>query len=637
MKEPMDRSLILNVDDNSGARYVKTRILARAGFDVLEASNGQAALDKVRECAPDLVLLDVKLPDINGLEVCRQIKRDPRTAATLVLQTSAAAIHTTDKVRALDGGADGYLIEPIDASELVANIKALLRLRHLERTLRESEERFRQLAENIDDVFWMLDPRTDVLLYISPAYSTLLGHELSPFPRASSHWSHQHIHPDDVERVETAYELLRREGRYEQEYRILRSDESVRWVRERAFPVRDPAGQTYRLAGVTSDITTRKLYELEMLNADRRKDQFLAMLAHELRNPLAPIRQAVEIMDPDKAFSPRVLDDARMIVSRQVTHLTRLVDDLLDVSRATQGKIKLKVEQVDLEAAISAAIETAKPVIDKKQHRLVAALPSSPVTLQGDSIRVAQVIGNVLSNAAKYTPKGGVIDLWTTSNDGFVCVHVRDNGIGIAAEMLTQVFDLFVQSESSLERSEGGLGIGLSLARTLMELHGGSIVAQSRGLGQGSEFIATWPCRTERLPTTQALPESKRPLLAPVRRRILLVEDSPDAALALSYLLESLGHEISLARDGHLALEVAEKLVPDIVILDIGLPGMDGYEVARRMRELPDLRSTVLIALTGYGQEDDRRRSREAGFDHHFVKPVSFEEIERVLGGLAEN
>lgn len=623
-------ALILNVDDNEGARYAKSRVLSRAGFKVVEASTGAGALEKVRADSPDLVLLDVKLPDINGLEVCRQIKLDPQTSATVVLQTSAAAVHTIDKVRALDGGADSYLTEPIDPAELIANVRALLRLRNAESALRESEERFRQLADNVDDVFWMLDPDRDALLYISPAYLTLWGRERVPVTRGMTHWS-EGVFREDAPSVAAAVEALYAGERYEQEYRVERPDGSLRWVRERAFPVPDAGGRTYRLAGIVSDITERKTSELLLREADRRKDQFLAMLAHELRNPLAPIRNAVEIMDPRNALSPEAVDDARMIVSRQVTHLSRLVDDLLDVSRITQGKITLRYEPVDLATAISAAIETVKPMIDRKHHVLRLEPMPERVTLMGDAVRVAQVIGNLLSNASKYTPESGMIVLSVGLDPDEITVHVVDNGIGIDNAMLPHIFELFVQSENSLERSEGGLGIGLPLAKRLVELHGGRLGARSAGIGRGSEFIATWPRHVVAAASEVAHQKDVVVEDAVTTRRVLLVDDSVDAASAMSLLLETLGHDVHVAHDGLTALDIAAQCEPEVVILDIGLPGMDGYQIARAMRGREATAGALLIALTGYGQASDRQRSHEAGFDRHFVKPVSFNEIEQAI------
>jgi signal transduction histidine kinase len=516
--------LILNVDDNDGARYAKTRVLVHAGFEVIEAATGQGALDQVRAHCPALVLLDVKLPDISGIEVCSILKRDPQTRSTLILQTSAAAVQSFDKVRALDGGADSYLTEPIEPAELVANVRALLRLHRAEEALRD---------------------------------------------------------------------------------------------------------------------------------ADRRKDQFLATLAHELRNPLAPIRNAVELMDPRHHANEDTVRDARMIARRQVEHLSRLVDDLLDVSRITHGKIALQIECVDVAAAVATAVEANQPAIQKKQHALHVRVPDEPCMIYGDPIRVAQVISNLLSNAAKYTPEGGVVELDASVAEDILTIRVRDNGIGIPPNELADVFNLFMQSDDSLARSEGGLGIGLSLAKTLTELHGGTIEAFSAGLGMGSEFVVTLPIAVSEnvaAPNT-AKPEaatavddasnSPAPAVAdPVsdtqsapdaKRRVMVVDDSVDGAESMSILLEMLGHDVRVMYDGAAAITTAGEFKPEVVLLDIGLPGIDGYQVARALRAEPSTAGALLIALTGYGQESDRQRTRDAGFDHHLVKPALLDDIERVI------
>ncbi|SDH54622.1 Signal transduction histidine kinase [Paraburkholderia steynii] len=516
--------LILNVDDNDGARYAKTRVLVHAGFEVIEAATGQGALDQVRAHSPALVLLDVKLPDISGIEVCSILKRDPRTRSTLILQTSAAAVQSFDKVRALDVGADSYLTEPIEPAELAANVRALLRLHRAEEALRD---------------------------------------------------------------------------------------------------------------------------------ADRRKDQFLATLAHELRNPLAPIRNAVELMDPRHHANDDTVRDARMIARRQVEHLSRLVDDLLDVSRITHGKIALQIECVDIAAAVATAVEANQPSIQKKQHTLHVNVPDQSCMIYGDPIRVAQVISNLLSNAAKYTPEGGVIELDASAAEDIMTIRVRDNGIGIPPNELADVFNLFMQSEDSLARSEGGLGIGLSLAKTLTELHGGTIEAFSAGLGMGSEFVVTLPiaasqnvaspCPVESAAVTSGDAAATNP--APVaanpvgdtqsapdaKRRVMVVDDSVDGAESMSILLEMLGHDVRVMYDGAAAISTAGEFKPEVVLLDIGLPGIDGYQVARALRAEPATAGALLIALTGYGQESDRQRTRDAGFDHHLVKPASLDDIERVI------
>jgi PAS domain S-box-containing protein len=632
-------NLILNVDDNDGARYAKSRILSRAGFVVIEAANGTEALERARDSLPDLVLLDVKLPDINGFEVCRQIKATPETAGILVLQTSAAAVQSIDRIRGLDGGADSYLIEPIEPAELIAHVRALLRVRRAEGALRESEERFRQMAENIDDVFWMLDPSTDQLLYVSPAYRRLWG-DAAPAPvPGSGHWA-GHIHAEDEAAVETAYRALAGGTPYEIEYRIVRPDGDTRWVAERAFTVRDTRDRIYRLAGIVNDISERKANEMMLRDADRRKDEFLAMLAHELRNPLAPIRNAIELLDPSRAPAPQDFETMRAVIGRQVRHLSRLVDDLLDVARITQGKITLRQENVSLAAAIEAAIETVAPALDKKAHTLKTEMPDDSLYVIGDGVRIAQVLGNILSNAVKYTPQGGEILIDVRESDEVVQIAVRDNGVGMSAETIPVIFELFVQSQNSLERSEGGLGIGLPLARTLVELHGGQLEAFSGGPGHGSEFIVSLPL-ARAVQIAEPAPAAAAAVVAPrdpgPALRLLLVDDSVDAATLLAMVLEADGYDVRVAHEGKQALEVAAQFEPEIVLLDLGLPGMDGFQLAREMRKLVHTANALLVAVTGYGQAADRLRSQEAGFDHHLVKPVSADEIQRVIASRFPN
>ncbi|MDR5801412.1 response regulator [Caballeronia sp. LZ001] len=625
--------LILNVDDNDGARYAKTRILSRAGFNVIEAATGTTALERVRAESPDLVLLDVKLPDINGLEVCRLIKASPETAGTLVLQTSAAAVHSLDRIRGLEGGADSYLTEPVEPAELIAHVRALLRVRLAESALRESEERFRQLAENIDDIFWMLDPATNQLLYVSPAYARLWDtRQGAPLPTPGvDHWSNE-VHPLDREHVGAAYRELAAHGTpYQEEFRVTGAEGGPRWMAERAFPIRGVGGRPDRIAGVVNDISERKAAEMLLRDADRRKDEFLAMLAHELRNPLAPIQNAVDLLDPKRKPSPQHFETVRTIIDRQVRHLSRLVDDLLDVARITQGKITLRQEAVDVAMAIEAAIETAQPALQRKRHTLTTKLGDLPLFIVGDSVRIAQVFGNLLSNASKYSVEEGEIEIETARVGDQARISVRDKGIGIAADVLPHIFDLFVQSETSLERSEGGLGIGLPLARTLVELQGGRIEAYSAGLQQGSEFVVWLPlaCGPQAVPVP-------RVEIAPGSsggRRVLLVDDSVDAATAMGLLLEADGYDVRVVHDATAALEISETFAPQIVLLDIGLPGMDGFRLACEMRKRPATADALLIAVTGYGQAHDRQRSKEAGFDHHLVKPVAFEEIQKAVAG----
>jgi PAS domain S-box-containing protein len=382
------------------------------------------------------------------------------------------------------------------------------------------------------------------------------------------------------------------------------------------------------LAAVT-DITERKQAERALQEADRRKDEFLAMLAHELRNPLGAITNAAHLL---KQFGPPEgnMRWARDVIARQAAHLGHIVEDLVDVARISRGHIVLQREAMPLASAIALALDTARPLIEKRRQEFASNLPPEPIWIEGDVTRLAQLIGNLLSNASKFTPKGGSLSLTVRRDAGEAVIRVRDTGIGIAAEMLPRVFDLFVQGERPPDWSSGGLGLGLTLAKRLAEMHGGTLEAHSAGLGKGSEFVL-------RLPTL----EGERPVEAPVRplsvkqvvqRRILVVDDNGDAAESLALVLGMTGHEVRLAGDGPSALAAAAEFRPEIVLLDIGLPGMDGYEVARRLRSGDGPRDMSLVALTGYGQDADRERARAAGFDHHLVKPASPEAILAILG-----
>ncbi|HEV8613629.1 MAG TPA: ATP-binding protein, partial [Gemmatimonadales bacterium] len=368
--------------------------------------------------------------------------------------------------------------------------------------------------------------------------------------------------------------------------------------------------------------------------ADRRKDEFLALLAHELRNPLAPMRNAINILRLKESQDPDVLW-CRGVIERQATQLTRLVDDLLDVSRITLGKIKLRLQPLDLAAVVARAVETSRPLIDAHRHELIVTLPEAPVRVEGDRARLIQVIANLLNNAAKYQNEGGTIALIVERDANSTVITVRDRGIGVAPEMLSEIFELFSQGERTLDRAQGGLGIGLSLVKTVVSLHGGSVSAASDGIGRGSEFSIRLPCLLQELDGYRPSDEGETtevPDCPPLR--ILVVDDSRDSADSLSKLLQLAGHEVLTAHEAEQALHLAATAQPSVVLLDIGLPGMDGYEVCRRLRQ-SGLTNALIVAMTGYGLERDRRRSQEAGFDTHMVKPVPPGELMKLMAGHA--
>jgi signal transduction histidine kinase/ActR/RegA family two-component response regulator len=366
----------------------------------------------------------------------------------------------------------------------------------------------------------------------------------------------------------------------------------------------------------------------QLRDQDRRKDEFLATLAHELRNPLAPIASALQLIQL-AGERPEKLERARTTIERQLDHMVRLVDDLLDVSRISRNKIDLRKQQVELATIVHSAIETSRPLIDKAGHRLEIDLPRSPVILDADAVRLAQAISNLLNNAAKYSDPGRLIRLAAAREGGEVVLRVRDQGIGIPADQLDRVFDMFAQVDRSLERSQGGLGIGLTLVKRIVEMHGGRVAAHSDGPSLGTEMVIRLPCAAQLSPSAAQPAASDR--AAGTRRRILIVDDNRDAADILAEMLECLGHEVATANDGLQALELAAAFQPQVAVLDIGMPHLNGYELARRLRESFAAEPLLLVAMTGWGQESDRNQSREAGFDLHLVKPVKPSTLESLI------
>ncbi len=409
--------------------------------------------------------------------------------------------------------------------------------------------------------------------------------------------------------------------------------EAEREVRRAALNLLEDAESARRAE--QREMEERRRVEEELRDANRRKDEFLATLAHELRNPLAPIRNSLHLLRMAGADSGSV-ERIHEMMERQVNHLVRLVDDLMDVSRITRGVIDLRTERVEIAAVIRNAVESCKSVMDDNRHRLAISIPAEPLILQGDAVRLTQVLINLLNNAAKYTDANGQIRLAAMRLGDEVLISVRDNGRGIPGDMLPRVFDMFTQVDRAYERTQGGLGIGLTLVRKLVEMHGGSVEARSEGRGRGSEFVVRLPLAAgsiDKVKPTQANGHSAE--VAP--HRILVVDDNRDAAETLTILLERMGHEVRRVYDGKSALESMRIWRPSVVFLDIGMPGMDGNEVARRARQqFPD-EDTTLVALTGWGQDDDRRRSKEAGFDHHLVKPVELDDLKSLLADIRPN
>ncbi|HEY8924418.1 MAG TPA: PAS domain S-box protein [Polyangia bacterium] len=508
-----------------------------------------------------------------------------------------------------------------------------------ERKRAEAErEKFVTLVETSTDFIGICDLEGSPI-FINRAGLDLVG--IDDMEQALRMSLRSFFFPEDQDRVIKEFlpsVLDKGHGEIEVRFRHFKTGEA-RWMAYKVLTLPDAAGRPIAFATVSQDVTERKrladnlrALASDLSEADRRKNEFIATLAHELRNPLAPISNAVRVLrrgDGDASASRTAFD----MLERQVGQLSRLVDDLLDLSRVTRGRIELRKEPVELRTVARQAVEAVQSLYGHMRHDLTVSLPDKPLQLEADPTRLAQILGNLLNNACKFTDRGGRIAVTVERVGGQAVILVRDNGIGVAPEQMPRLFEMFAQAESSLERTRDGLGIGLTLVKTLVEMHGGTVVARSEGLGQGCEFEVRLPALPETFAGSRE-PRAVAPVRAVSSRRVLVVDDNLDGAESLAMLLELEGHEAHVAHDGLSAIAAAERLAPDAVLLDIGLPGMNGYEICRRLRETTWGKRLTIIALTGWGQEEDRRRSKAAGFDGHLVKPVDSELLLKLLADL---
>ena len=572
--EVPDKVNILLVDDQPARLLTYESILGSLNQNLITASSGLEALDKLMRIEFAVVLLDVSMPEMDGFEAARLIHEHPRFERTPIIFVTGVAMSELDRLKGYKLGAVDYVSVPVVPEILRSKVAVLVEL-YCKR--RELVELNRHLADTNEQ--------------LAKANTAL--------------------------QAEKTRELLALNTSLHQANREL----------ERAN------------VALQGEVAERARVELALKEADRHKDEFLAMLAHELRNPLAPIRNAVHLMKLKPLEDPQ-LQLSRDIIERQLIQLSRLVDDLLDVSRITRGKINLARRRVELSELVARAVETVAPTIESRGHALEVVIPKRVLMIYGDPMRLTQALGNVLANAAKYTDNGGSITLRARRRRRDIEITVRDTGIGIVPDVLPCIFDLFTQLDRRTGRHQGGLGIGLALVRQLVEMHGGTVSASSEGPGKGSEFLIRLPLSIERSSSSEtqdgaagaAVPPEK-PLepARPPQRRILVADDNADARESLATLLALNGHEVFKAEDGSDALETAERCRPDVALLDIGMPRANGYEVARHIRAQAWGRGMVLIALTGWGQESDRRRSHEAGFDNHLTKPVDPHVLDELL------
>lgn len=606
---------VVVADDNVDMQQYLQRLLSPY-YAVELVADGLEALKALKRERPALVVTDVMMPRLDGFQLLSAMRSDEQLRSIPVIVLSARAGEEA-RIEGLHAGADDYLVKPFTARELLARVGALIAL---DRMRRSSEEQLRLGLAEAQLFTWEVDLRTQT---ISLSDNARLVFEETP---RNMNEGGQLIHAADRERHQRVIdEAIKTGGKFKDEIRVVGRDGAIRWLEVRGKALTDASGVPTALSGISFDITERKDLENSLRLADRRKDEFLAMLAHELRNPLAPIRNAGELL---LRFGPT---DDRMrraveIVNRQAKQLARLVDDLLDVSRITRGRVELHLAPIDLSAIVSPAVEAVEGMLRDKSQRLTVVPSLEPLPVQADAARLQQCLVNLLTNACKYTEPSGQVEVSVCREGASGLIRVSDNGAGIAKELLPDVFELFVQSQRTLDRSQGGLGIGLSVVKALVELHGGQVHASSAGLGQGSTFEM-------RLPLTQrSTPDIHGATMRQAQaRKILVVDDNRDAAESVALLLTVDRHEVRTVYGAHEALREAARWHPDVVFVDIGLPEMDGHEVARLLRAQIPPWPVKLVALTGYGQGADRRATESAGFDAHLIKPATAEDLTEVL------
>ena len=674
------RPRVLVADDNADMRDYLCRLL-QARYRVEMVPDGEAALQRIRAEPPDLVLSDVMMPHLDGLGLVRALRAEENTRSLPVILLSARAGEEA-RIEGLGDGASDYLIKPFSARDLLARIDSQLEIARVrleaEERLRDNAERLRVSNAELERLVRALDESRrsavelmqdavaakELLRYRKEHIETLLDRAPLGVFLVDSGFRIREVNPvalpvfGDIpggvvgrDFGEIIHGMLRKESADEivgifrstletggshvaperSEHRVDRNvTEHYEWRLDRITLPDGKHGLVCYFRDISNHVLAREALrrsEEALLEADRRKNEFLAMLAHELRNPLAPIRNAAQVLklidtaDPNLKFSAEVIE-------RQLKQLARLVDDLLDVARITQGKVELKKELVDLSTSVASAVEAHRPLLDAKSHDLRLSL--APLVLDADPIRLTQIVSNLLNNAIKYTPDGGRIEIGTSLEDGRARLVIRDSGQGIPAELLPRVFETFIQGELPIDRSQGGLGLGLPIVKSLVELHGGTIEIRSE-VGNGTEVSIDLPSRGE-LVLRGVREESMGPgPVYSVRKRVLVVDDNADGARSMALILEVLGHEVRVAFEGASALKEADGFRPEVVFLDIGLPGMHGYEVAARLRQLAGCEGSLLVAVTGYGQEEDKRKAGEAGFDLHLTKPVSIESLEKLF------
>jgi PAS domain S-box-containing protein len=628
---------ILNVDDTISARYTKSRMLRQAGFSVIEAGSGGEALRLVREQMPQLVLLDVNLPDMSGIEVARRIKSDAATRSIPIVQISATYVTEHDQIAGLEGGAEIYLTEPLQPQELATVVRVLLRLHSTERGLLQSEARWRSFVES--NIVGVVILENEALIEANEAFLRMLGYEHDDIRGRRITWR-DITPPESLAFSEKALHELRTTGTvapFEKEY--VRKDGQRVWVMLGAAALGD--GENRWMCFVL-DISERKraasdretAFERERSarthaeEATRLKDEFLANLSHELRTPMNAIIGWTHLLKSgrlEEAQRTRALES----IDRAARSQAQLIEDLLDVSRIVSGKLHMSMQLVDLQSVAESAMESQRLAAQTKGVRLEVHPAKEPVTVMGDAARLHQVVLNLVSNAVKFTQAGGTVDVWVESAGGAAQVRVVDSGEGIAPEFLPFVFDRFRQADGTSTRKHSGLGLGLAIVRHVVELHGGAVSASSEGVGRGATFAVRFPLASGNGEAQKAPLADKMPGVAPDRLagagiRLLIVEDDPETREILAAILERGGFSYRLASGAQDGLSVLDEWQPDVIISDIGMPDVDGYEFVRKLRSRPAEKGGKIpaLALSAFARDEDRKLALASGYQAHIAKPV---------------
>ncbi len=617
---------VLNVDDNDAGRYAISRILKQAGFETQEAATGEEALKLARQEQPHIILLDVNLPDINGFEVCRRIKEHPSTTLIPVLMMSASFVRDKDRVRGLEGGADGYLTGPLEPEVLIATVNSLLRVRVAEEALQNLALRWQTTFDAIADGVLLLDGNGVIVQYngafarmVDRQEKDILGHTCTDLLNL----------PPEQQQTFPCCPPFSAHRRESADFRI-----GTRWLHVTSDPVLDLLGNTNGAVCIYSDITERKNGEQELKRAkedaeaaDRAKDQFLAVLSHELRTPLTPVLTAVHALRDEKSLPPS-LTPYIDVIHRNVELEARLIDDLLDLTRIAREKLQLFTETMDAHALLQNVIEICREDIATKQLQLHVDLNAQQHHVAADSARLQQVFWNLLKNSVKFTPPGGMLRIRSSNLDGgTLLVEINDSGIGIEEHILPRIFDAFEQGEQSITRTFGGLGLGLAISKALVDMQGGSLSAASPGKDMGATFsvrlpLVAAPQQHVCQPTPESTGTEQRSL------RILIVDDHADTSRVMQLLLERRGYVVQTASTLQSAFDTAIQNDYDLLISDIGLPDGSGLDLMRRLQE----RKPMLgVALSGFGMEEDIQKSIEAGFVEHLTKPVNFKQLQEVI------